>query len=321
MVPTVAAAVFAVMLAVQSTHVLCQNKAMRAGLSRAYVFREGDAVKVRLRLSRHIRVKAGQHIGLCVPAVGFWAPLQSHPFTVASWSADRRKDLDVVIEPRKGWTRALADLGRANEKLMNERMMRGGEVDMSRDTFSYDGLASHLALFTGPHGCSVPVGEYETVVMIASDFGIAAQLPYLDELVYGYNACKTRNRRVHLVWLLEKYSLISPLVSLLNAALEKDSLDDGFILGISIHVAISNMKDERLGRRVNLYHGPIPLEQILKEEREGRHIRRVQTEVENHGDMAVLVSATGAIRDRVRSLVADDAKDGVALFELDYQVQ
>jgi hypothetical protein len=49
--------------------------------------------------------------------------------------------------------------------------------------------------------------------MIASDFGIAAQLPYLDELVYGYNACKTRNRRVHLVWLLEKYSESSLIVS------------------------------------------------------------------------------------------------------------
>ena len=60
------------------------------------------------------------------------------------------------------------------------------------------------------------------------------------------------------------------------------------ILGISIHVAVSNLKDERLGRRVKLYHGSIPLEQILKEEREGRHIRRVQTEVEQHGNMAVL---------------------------------
>jgi hypothetical protein len=53
---------------------------------------------------------------------------------VASWSAGRRKDLDVVIGPRKGWTRALADLGKVNEKLMDERMMRSGEVDMSRDT-------------------------------------------------------------------------------------------------------------------------------------------------------------------------------------------
>jgi hypothetical protein len=48
------------------------------------------------------------------------------------------------------------------------------------------------------------------------------------------------------------------------------------------------MKDERLGRRVNVYHGSVPLEQILKEEREGRLIRRVQTEVEKHEDMAVL---------------------------------
>ena len=204
--PVVAAAVLVAMVALQSAYLLYQNKAMGAGLSRAYIFRQGDAVKVRLRLSRQIRVKAGQHIGLWIPAVSLWAPLQSHPFVVASWSASRRKDLDIVIEPRKGWTRALADLGRVNEKLMDERMMRGGEVDMSRDTFSYDGLDSHLALFTGPHGCSVPVGEFETVVMIASDFGIAAQLPYLDELVYSYNACKTRNRRVHLVWLLEKYS-------------------------------------------------------------------------------------------------------------------
>lgn len=204
--PVGAAAAFVAMLAVQSAYLLYQNKAMGARLSRAYVFREGDAVKVRLRLSRHIRVQSGQYIGLWIPAVGFWAPLQSHPFVVASWSAGRRKDLDIVIEPRKGWTRALADLGRVNEQVMDERTTTGGEVDMSRDTFLYDGLDSHLALFTGPHGCSVPVGEFETVVMIASDFGIAAQLPYLDELVYGYNACKTRNRRVHLVWLLEKYS-------------------------------------------------------------------------------------------------------------------
>lgn len=48
------------------------------------------------------------------------------------------------------------------------------------------------------------------------------------------------------------------------------------------------MKNVRLGRRVNLYHEPIPLEQILKEEREGLHIRKVQPELEKHGNMAVL---------------------------------
>lgn len=205
-IPIVAAAVFATMLVVQSAHVLYQNKAMGASLSQAYIIRDGEAVKVRLHLSRRIRVEAGQYIGLWIPAVGFWAPLQSHPLMVTLWSAGRRKDLELVIEPRKGWTRALADLGIVNEILLNERRTSDDGVEKSKNTSLYDSLDSHLALFTGPHGCSVPIRDYKTVVMIASDFGIAAQLPYLDLLVYGYNACKTRNRRVHLVWLLDKYS-------------------------------------------------------------------------------------------------------------------
>ncbi|KAF2818044.1 hypothetical protein CC86DRAFT_183145 [Ophiobolus disseminans] len=285
-----------------------------AGLSRAYIIREGDAVRVRLRLSRHIRVKAGQYVGLWIPAVSFWAPLQSHPFMVTSWSAGRSKHLDIVVEPRKGWTRSLADLGRVNEQLLRDRGMK----DTVSDTFVYKGLISNLALFTGPHGCSVPVGEYETVVMIASDFGIAAQLPYLHALVYSYNACKTRNRRVHLIWFLEKYNLIPPFVSLLNAALDNDSLDEGFILSISIHITASDMQDEQLGRRVNFYYRPMPLEQILKEEHEGKYIRKVQTEDMRSRDMAVLVSATGSIQDLVRKLILDRFKKGVTLFDLDY---
>lgn len=39
---------------------------------------------------------------------------------------------------------------------------------------------------------------------------------------------------------------------------------------------------------MNLYHELIPLEQILKEERKGLHIRKVQPKLEKHGNMAVL---------------------------------
>ena len=66
------------------------------------------------------------------------------------------------------------------------------------------------------------------------------------------------------------------------------------ILGISIHIAASHSRDERLGRRVKMYHGSIPLKDILKEECEGQHIRRVQMEVEEHRDMAVLGRSTTA---------------------------
>ncbi len=44
-----------------------------------------------------------------------------------------------------------------------------------------------LAIFSGPHGTGVSVGDYGKVLMIAAGFGIAAQLPYLRELVSGFN--------------------------------------------------------------------------------------------------------------------------------------
>lgn len=42
--------------------------------------------------------------------------------------------------------------------------------------------------------------DYEIILMVASDFGIAAQLPYLKQLIRGYNERRLHARRVHLVW-------------------------------------------------------------------------------------------------------------------------
>lgn len=36
-------------------------------------------------------------------------------------------------------------------------------------------------LFSGPHGQSICMNKYEKILMIARDFGIAAQLPYLKQ--------------------------------------------------------------------------------------------------------------------------------------------
>jgi hypothetical protein len=184
------------MLLLQLAHLVYHNKAMGAGLSRAYITCDGDTVKVRLRLSRRIKADPGQYIGLWIPAIGFRSSLQSHPFVVTSWSQGQQQYLDLLIEPRKGWTRTLLDVGRANTKTLGEQK-RGGTRE---GAIVLDGMPSYLALFTGPHGRTAPVSECETVVMIASGYGIASQLPYLKQLLYGYNACQTRNRRIHLIW-------------------------------------------------------------------------------------------------------------------------
>lgn len=188
---------FATMLFLQSPHLVYRNKAIGAGLSRTYVTCDGDAVKLRLRLSRHVKVEPGQYIGLWVPAISLRSSLQSHPFAVTIWSQGKQPYLDLLIEPRKGWTRKLLELGRANNKMLGEQ--KGSGAKEGGITLN-DGVLSYLAFFTGPHGPTAPASDYETVVMIASGYGIASQLPYLKQLLYGYNACKTRNRRIHLVW-------------------------------------------------------------------------------------------------------------------------
>lgn len=169
------------MLLLQCGFTIYQNKAIGRCYSRASITHVNDIVKIRLNLSRPIRVRAGQYIGLWIPTVSFWSFMQSHLFVVTSWSEGKQSSLDLFIEPRRGLT---------------QEILRHSKI-------SYNGSSSYLALFSGPHGISAPVGDYETVLMIASGFGIAAHLPYLKKLIYGYNACKTHTRRIHLIWQLE----------------------------------------------------------------------------------------------------------------------
>jgi hypothetical protein len=248
MVVYISSALFLSMLTLQSLRFLYRNMAQGATLSRAYVACAGDAVKVRLVLSRPVRVEAGQYIELWMPAAGFCAFLQSHPFTVVSWSEHKQGYLDLLIQPRKGLTRRLLELSKADN-------IPAGEYDRARGYIDTGSLKPRLAFFSGPHGLSVPVGDYETVVMIASDFGIASQLPYLRQLVYGYNRCKTRNRRIRLVWLLgagrkrpsDLHSLLRADTSaeditaaelLVNSVLVDDAQYYGYVSSASLEVSM-----------------------------------------------------------------------------------
>jgi len=40
-------------------------------------------------------------------------------------------------------------------------------------------------------------------MMVATGFGIAAQLPFLKELIQGFNRSEVRTRDIHLVWQLD----------------------------------------------------------------------------------------------------------------------
>ena len=65
------------------------------------------------------------------------------------------------------------------------------------------GTISFLALYSGPHGSSVPINDYESILLIASRLGIAAVIPYIRKVIYSYNTCTLQIRRIHLVWQIE----------------------------------------------------------------------------------------------------------------------
>jgi NAD(P)H-flavin reductase len=47
---------------------------------------------------------------------------------------------------------------------------------------------------------ALAMDRYESVLMMASGFGIAALLPYLKKLIHDYNARVGRARRIRVVW-------------------------------------------------------------------------------------------------------------------------
>jgi NAD(P)H-flavin reductase len=164
------------MFLVQGVIVIIQNGVFRHHLARATISHDEGAVKMQLRLARPLKVEAGRYINLWIPSVSFWSFLQTHPFTVVSWAATAQDTLELLIEPRRGLTRELLDHAK-----------RGYTINP-------------IVMFSGPHGMDLAMDKYESVLMVASGFGIAALLPYLKKLIRDYNTRVGRARRIHVVW-------------------------------------------------------------------------------------------------------------------------
>lgn len=136
---------------------------------------EEKPLKIHMVLPRPLTVKAGQYVNLWMPTVSLSSWTQTHPFMVTSWSLGKQDALELFVQARRGLTQKL------------------------RVRADLEAFASFTAFVSGPHGVSEPVSQYETVLVIASDFGLARVISYLKQLLYGYNTSTSRIRRVHFV--------------------------------------------------------------------------------------------------------------------------
>ena len=141
-----------------------------------------DIVRVQVTLARPWKVRAGQYVYLWMPGVSLWSAFQSHPFMVCWWDQDsdaRGTHIYLLVKPASGFTR----------KLMN-----------------HVGTRSLKAWIDGPYGEIHDLGNYGSVLMFASGIGIAAQVPYIKELLRGFQEYRVRTKSILLVWQLDKES-------------------------------------------------------------------------------------------------------------------
>ncbi|KAI0525815.1 hypothetical protein F5B22DRAFT_254985 [Xylaria bambusicola] len=234
-------------------NVLYLSISFSAGGSVATVQEQGGGVEVRVRLARPLRFKAGQYIYLSLWRLSTLSIFESHPFQIC-WAYRDESDQQVIVllaQPRRGFTSRL--LGPAPRK--------------------------YRALIEGPYGKSLSLGEYGTVLLLATGVGIAGQLPYVKELLELYQDCQAKTRRVALFWELDaevhRYWVKDWMDELL--ALDKDYILDMqlYIPGRFLSRRASESTVKKLGThgRITLTYAAMRADQLIASEiaqRKGR---------------------------------------------------
>ena len=189
----VAAALFVSTLSIEGFVCLFRNFAFGQSRVEIDIVRVEDHVSLTMIPSRAWKVKAGQYLNIVIPGLGLTSILQGYPMTIAWWTTGPNSCLYFLVEPRSAFAKKLLTVA--------HRPRVDDEGRPSTDPKDY-----YFAYFSGPHGRTIVVDKYGSVLLIATGMGIAAQIPYLKELIQRYNSGQARTRKVTLVWQLDDWS-------------------------------------------------------------------------------------------------------------------
>ncbi|XMA13701.1 hypothetical protein WAI453_006492 [Rhynchosporium graminicola] len=165
-----------------------------------------NVLQIDITVPRKWKVKAGQYVFLSIPRLGVMVGLRGHPFMISwwDWSLDGLT-ISLLVKSRTGFTREL-------DRYTNKEL---------------------LAFIDGPYGIEHTFGDYGTVIMFATGIGIAGHVPYIKDLISGYNNCQVRTRRILLIWQINKESQEQWVTSRMDNLLDSDT---GYILEVRLHV-------------------------------------------------------------------------------------
>jgi len=240
-----------------------------------------NVLQVDITVPRKWKVRAGQYVFVSIPKLGILVGLRGHPFMISWWDwSQKGLTISLLVKSRTGFT---------------------GQLDRYTNT-------ELLAFIDGPYGIQHKFGEYGTVIMFATGIGIAGHIPYIKDLISGYNNCQVRTRRILLVWQINNESQEQWVKSWMDDLLDSDT---GYILEVRLHVLdYGGKKDLEYGNhsKIKKIFNPPNIVEVL------------QTEFESHrGKVMVSQCADRIMADKVRREVQRRMNKRVRLVELDFQ--
>ncbi|KAL4805872.1 FAD-binding domain-containing protein [Aspergillus unguis] len=185
----------------------------------------------------------GQYMFLTCHAI---TPLQSHPFTIASITEDRK--IEFLIRAEKGGTKQFLQFALRNQNLP-------GPAPISR--CSRD---SRVILLDGPYGFIRPLRQFDTVVLIAGGMGATFTVPLLRDILLRWQNDSIREkatvtRRVEFVSVIRSHAHLVWFETQLQAVVANRDARRRAALGIGsaverdvdVSVYVTGAGDERSG--------------------------------------------------------------------------
>ncbi|GME52291.1 ferric reductase [Neofusicoccum parvum] len=154
----------------------------------------GKCLRIRLKIARPWRFKAGQHIYLYMPRVGFYT---SHPFSLAWSEGSDQSEKEICLErlDRSG-------LGKVSMSLLVRCRSGFTETLYQKAHSAPDGKFVTSALVEGPYG-SEDLSSYDSVMLIAAGVGIAHHVPQLRALIDAHEQHTSAIRSITLIWIVQ----------------------------------------------------------------------------------------------------------------------
>ncbi|KAE8397426.1 hypothetical protein BDV37DRAFT_276930 [Aspergillus pseudonomiae] len=212
--------VFILSLSAQIARLIFRNLVIGKKCTKLTLHTFGENIaRLTLTLPRPWAVQAGERVELSAPSIEISYLAQSHPFTICWWEDNDTGEavsVSLLLRPRSGFTRKVL-----------------GRLEQDREyTAWFDGPFGPVSI--GSYGSCGQMGNYGHIFMVATGIGIAAQLPYIKEILTQYRRARLRTQRISLVWQLEHEEDWEAVHNWLQILVKQD---EGHLLSVTIYDA------------------------------------------------------------------------------------